>query len=84
MFVAGLQLTCTGFVGEYIGRIYDEVRARPLFVINNILRSSSADTPYLVREYAPIAVQKSVMPETATQPSAAAPAASVVTTPAAA
>jgi len=85
MFVAGLQLTCTGFVGEYIGRIYDEVRARPLFVINNILRSSSADTPYLVREYAPMAVPKTLMPETATsQPSAAAPAASVVTTPAAA
>jgi glycosyltransferase involved in cell wall biosynthesis len=39
LFVAGLQLCCMGFMGEYIGRIYDEVRQRPLFVIDNVLRS---------------------------------------------
>ncbi len=38
LFVSGLQLTCLGFMGEYIGRIYDEVRHRPLFVIDDVYR----------------------------------------------
>jgi dolichol-phosphate mannosyltransferase len=41
LFVAGLQLTCMGFMGEYIGRIYDEVRHRPLFVIDQVQRADS-------------------------------------------
>ena len=54
LFVSGLQLTCVGFMGEYIGRIYDEVRQRPLFVIDNIRRSSTAEKPYIVPAYRPI------------------------------
>lgn len=52
LFIAGLQLTCMGFMGEYIGRIYDEVRSRPLFVIDNIHRAPAATRPYLVPEIA--------------------------------
>jgi dolichol-phosphate mannosyltransferase len=33
LFVGGIQLVCIGALGEYIGRIYDEVRQRPLYVI---------------------------------------------------
>jgi glycosyltransferase involved in cell wall biosynthesis len=32
----GLLLFCLGLLGEYIGRIYDEVRARPLSLINAV------------------------------------------------
>jgi glycosyltransferase involved in cell wall biosynthesis len=36
-FFSGVQLFCLGIVGEYIGRIYDEVKKRPLFIIDKII-----------------------------------------------
>ena len=36
-FICGFQITALGIVGEYIGRIYDDVRARPRFFIEEIL-----------------------------------------------
>ena len=35
MLFAGIQLISLGIVGEYIGRIFEEVKARPLFVIKH-------------------------------------------------
>ena len=37
LLMASIQLICTGILGEYIGRIYDEVKRRPLFVIRSVL-----------------------------------------------
>lgn len=33
LFLSGIQLICMGIVGEYLARIYDEVKQRPKFVI---------------------------------------------------
>ena len=35
-FLGGIQLLCIGILGEYIGRIHNEVKRRPSFIIESI------------------------------------------------
>lgn len=42
-FFSGIQLLCLGLMGEYIGRIYDEVKRRPMFIIDKIVENKTAE-----------------------------------------
>jgi polyisoprenyl-phosphate glycosyltransferase len=48
--VGGLLLFSIGILGEYVGRIYDEVRARPLSIINRVYDAADVSSQQLVRE----------------------------------
>lgn len=42
LFIGGVQLVSLGILGEYIGRIFDEVKQRPLFVVRSTIGVTEA------------------------------------------
>ena len=44
LFLGGVQLTAIGVLGEYLGRIFNETKRRPLYFINEYLPSPEASS----------------------------------------
>jgi polyisoprenyl-phosphate glycosyltransferase len=47
LFLGGVQLLTIGIIGEYISRIYDEVKQRPLFVVRELENIEAQPTAIL-------------------------------------
>lgn len=45
LFLGGIQLVCTGILGEYIGRTYMQSKGRPLYIVSERLGRGSTPSP---------------------------------------
>ena len=43
LFMGGVQLVCIGILGEYLGRIFNEVKPRPMYVVEESLGLDAGD-----------------------------------------
>lgn len=53
MLLSGIQLLCLGVIAEYLGRVFEESKQRPLYVLDDCIDHSSLGRAQAARKAAP-------------------------------
>jgi polyisoprenyl-phosphate glycosyltransferase len=48
-FLSGINLFFLGIIGEYVGRVYEEAKARPHYIVKHLIRAGKDVTPDVPR-----------------------------------